>query len=121
MPESTVPTRCSFCSKDRVEVAKLVAGPGGVYICDECVALCVEIVDEPESAPSERPQELTPDKEREIFLLVVRAAADRVAVAEQDLRASLSHLSKPDVDWEAIAASLGTSPEDARIRFSDPH
>ncbi|MGH2914035.1 MAG: ClpX C4-type zinc finger protein [Solirubrobacteraceae bacterium] len=36
---------CSFCAKDRTEVARLIAGPG-IYICDECIALCVEIMEE---------------------------------------------------------------------------
>lgn len=36
---------CSFCAKDREEVKKLVAGPG-VYICDECIELCMEIVED---------------------------------------------------------------------------
>jgi hypothetical protein len=35
---------CSFCGKSQHDVKKLIAGPG-VYICDECVALCTEIVD----------------------------------------------------------------------------
>ncbi|EOT47789.1 ATP-dependent Clp protease ATP-binding subunit ClpX [Enterococcus sp. AZ150] len=37
--------RCSFCGKAQEEVRKLVAGPG-VYICDECIELCKEIIDE---------------------------------------------------------------------------
>jgi ribosomal protein L37AE/L43A len=37
---------CSFCGKRQDQVRKLVAGPG-VWICDQCVALCVEIVAEP--------------------------------------------------------------------------
>ena len=37
--------RCSFCGKSQDEVRKLVAGPG-VYICNECVDLCKEIIDE---------------------------------------------------------------------------
>ena len=36
---------CSFCGKTHTQVLKLIAGPG-VYICDECVALCVEIIAE---------------------------------------------------------------------------
>ena len=36
---------CSFCAKGRQEVRPLIAGPG-VYVCDECVALCVELVEE---------------------------------------------------------------------------
>ena len=38
--------RCSFCGKHQDQVKKLIAGPGGVAICDECVALCREIIDE---------------------------------------------------------------------------
>ncbi|MCL2864256.1 MAG: ATP-dependent Clp protease ATP-binding subunit ClpX [Lachnospiraceae bacterium] len=38
--------RCSFCNKSQVQVRKLVAGPNGAYICDECVELCNEIIDE---------------------------------------------------------------------------
>ena len=37
--------RCSFCGKSQAEVRKIVAGPG-VYICNECVELCKDIIDE---------------------------------------------------------------------------
>lgn len=37
--------RCSFCGKSQKEVKKLIAGPG-VYICDECIDLCLDIIDE---------------------------------------------------------------------------
>jgi ATP-dependent Clp protease ATP-binding subunit ClpX len=38
--------RCSFCGKSQELVSRLIAGPGGVYICDECVELCREIIEE---------------------------------------------------------------------------
>ena len=38
--------RCSFCSKTEEQVAKLVAGPGGVYICYECVAVASRLMQE---------------------------------------------------------------------------
>ena len=38
--------RCSFCGKTQSEVRKLIAGPNGAYICDECVDICAEIIDE---------------------------------------------------------------------------
>jgi ATP-dependent Clp protease ATP-binding subunit ClpX len=38
--------RCSFCGKSQEDVRRLIAGPGAVYICDECVELCREIIDE---------------------------------------------------------------------------
>ena len=37
---------CSFCGKNQDQVKRLIAGPGAVYICDECVELCREIIDE---------------------------------------------------------------------------
>src|SRR5438105_10910152 len=39
---------CSFCGKPQDQVRRLIAGPGAVYICDECVELCREIIDEEE-------------------------------------------------------------------------
>jgi ATP-dependent Clp protease ATP-binding subunit ClpX len=44
---------CSFCGKPQDQVRRLIAGPGAVYICDECVELCREIIDE-ESPPPPR-------------------------------------------------------------------
>ena len=37
--------RCSFCNKTQDQVRKLIAGPGA-YICDECIEICAEIIDE---------------------------------------------------------------------------
>ena len=45
--------RCSFCGKGQEEVRRLIAGPGAVYICDECVSLCREIIEE-EEQPQQR-------------------------------------------------------------------
>jgi len=43
----TRPTfRCSFCGKQQDQVERLIAGPNGVYICDQCVDLCQEIIRE---------------------------------------------------------------------------
>ena len=45
--------RCSFCSKTQDQVRRLIAGSGGVYICNECVDLCRDIIEEEHSrAPS---------------------------------------------------------------------
>ncbi|MBD5501256.1 MAG: ATP-dependent Clp protease ATP-binding subunit ClpX [Lachnospiraceae bacterium] len=38
--------RCSFCNKTQDQVKKMIAGPAGVYICDECVSICSDIVEE---------------------------------------------------------------------------
>ena len=38
--------RCSFCNKPQSQVRKLIAGPNGAYICDECIEVCSEIIEE---------------------------------------------------------------------------
>ncbi|MGI8968895.1 MAG: ATP-dependent Clp protease ATP-binding subunit ClpX [Chloroflexota bacterium] len=44
--------RCSFCGKSQEQVHRLIAGPGGVYICDECLDLCQEIIAEEQASPA---------------------------------------------------------------------
>ncbi len=51
--------RCSFCNKTQGQVKKMIAGPAGVYICDECVSICSDIVEEEyEEAEAEREPEI---------------------------------------------------------------
>ena len=38
--------RCSFCNKTQNQVRKLIAGPAGVYICDDCIDICADILEE---------------------------------------------------------------------------
>ena len=56
--------QCSFCGKSQRQVKKLIAGPG-VYICDECIELCNEIIDEEFSGPETMKDDDLP-KPREI-------------------------------------------------------
>ena len=46
--------RCSFCRKPQNEVGRLIAGPPGVYICDECVDLCVSVLENDMESPAHR-------------------------------------------------------------------
>ncbi len=57
--------KCSFCGKSQKQVKKLIAGPG-VYICDECIDLCNEIIEEELAEPSELKWDNLP-KPREIY------------------------------------------------------
>ena len=43
---SDTKVRCSFCNKTQEQVRKLIAGPNGAYICDECIAICADIIEE---------------------------------------------------------------------------
>ena len=53
MARRSGPFTCSFCGKGQEQTRRLIAGPNGVYICAECVALCNEILsdDHPASPP----------------------------------------------------------------------
>ena len=60
--------KCSFCGKSQKQVKKLIAGPG-VYICDECIDLCNEIIEEELSESSDlKFDELPKPKEIHDFL-----------------------------------------------------
>ncbi len=61
--------KCNFCGKTQKQVKRLIAGPG-VYICDECVALCQEMIDEEFPFPTEAPalEELPKPREIRDFL-----------------------------------------------------
>ena len=50
---------CSFCMKDQSQVRRLVAGPGGVYICNECVEACRAVIQE-ETTPSDPAEQQAP-------------------------------------------------------------
>nr|WP_179423844.1 ATP-dependent Clp protease ATP-binding subunit ClpX [Pedococcus badiiscoriae] len=65
MGESGDLLKCSFCGKSQKQVKKLIAGPG-VYICDECIDLCNEIIEEELAESSELGLDELP-KPREIF------------------------------------------------------
>ena len=49
-PTGSTEYRCSFCGKEQKQVERLIAAPKGVYICDNCVELCTEIIREEREA-----------------------------------------------------------------------
>src|ERR671933_431390 len=74
---------CSFCGKSQRQVKKLIAGPG-VYICDECIDLCNEIIDEELTAPPSFDIENLP-KPREIYEVL-----DEYVVGQEESKRTLS-------------------------------
>jgi len=74
---------CSFCGKSQRQVKKLIAGPG-VYICDECIDLCNEIIDEELTAPPSFDIENLP-KPREIYSVL-----DEYVVGQEEAKRTLS-------------------------------
>ena len=60
MQESADVLKCSFCGKSQKQVRKLIAGPG-VYICDECIDLCNEIIEEEfDNSPAQKTDKALP-------------------------------------------------------------
>lgn len=64
--ESSELLKCSFCGKSQKQVRKLIAGPS-VYICDECIELCNEIIEEELGAAAASVEEMDLPKPKEIF------------------------------------------------------
>ena len=58
--------RCSFCNNTQDLVRKLVAGPKGVYICDECIEVCTEIMEDEFENFNEDTQEINQMKPKEM-------------------------------------------------------
>ena len=79
--------RCSFCNKIEDQVRKLIAGPGNVYICDECVEICGEIIAE------ELAEEYRQDGVEEINLLKpeeIKAVLDDYVIGQENAKKALA-------------------------------
>ncbi len=75
--------KCSFCGKSQKQVKKLIAGPG-VYICDECIELCLEIIDDEKQAATSAELDSLP-KPREILEFL-----DQYVIGQEAAKKSLS-------------------------------
>jgi len=109
---------CSFCRKAPDAVAKLVAGPG-VFICNECVGLCNELI----ALPSEQPaQEQVASWEQKMsdedLLQHLPRVAAAAAQVEQQLTVWVRKARGRGVTWTRIGESLGMTRQSAWERFS---
>ena len=78
------PVKCSFCGKYQEQVRRIIAGPG-VYICDECIQLCKEIIEEDFSDASAPEQDVNVLKPKEIA-----AALDQYVIGQNEAKKYLS-------------------------------
>jgi ATP-dependent Clp protease ATP-binding subunit ClpX len=112
--------RCSFCAKPSSDVAKVIAGPG-VYICNECVGLCSEILRAEQQKPSEHGTKLPAWDEtmtdEQILDLLPRVAAVG-AQTEASLQQLVTTLRERRVTWARIGAALRITRQSAWERFS---
>ena len=79
--------RCSFCGKAEGQVAKMIAGPSGLFICNECVDLCKEIIDEEDIYDDE------PSGDMDIKLMKpkeIKAVLDEYVIGQEDAKKVLA-------------------------------
>jgi hypothetical protein len=107
---------CSFCRKPNTAVAALVAGPG-VFICNECVALCTEVIEgRPASVPQLAPWEQAVSAEEALAHLPLVAAAS--TQVEQSLAGWVQRARTLGATWAQIGNALGMTRQSAWERFS---
>ncbi len=80
--------RCSFCGKKQSDVRRLISGPSGIYICDECVDICRDIIDDDFEEDTVRT-----DKKSDIKLLKpkqIKEFLDEYVIGQEDAKKVLS-------------------------------
>jgi ATP-dependent Clp protease ATP-binding subunit ClpX len=112
---STKTLYCSFCFKSQHEVKKLISGHGSIFICDECVELCNEIIaDRPISTKPPSPEELPTER----LLERLGAIEETVQGKGNQLQSVVELLRSRKVSWARIGAALGVSRQSAWERFT---
>jgi hypothetical protein len=106
---------CSFCFKSQHAVRTLVSGPASVYICDECVDLCNEIIRGSGRKPA---QPLSPEQlPTERLLERLQPIENTVQGKANQLQQVVEILRSRDVSWAKIGDALGTTRQSAWERF----
>ena len=115
----TGPTKtlyCSFCIKSQHEVRKLIAGPAAIFICDECIELCNEIIAGRFPDPSKYPSDKDLPTER--LLERLQSIEETLQGKGNQLQKVVELLRSREVSWAQFGAALGISRQSAWERFS---
>jgi hypothetical protein len=122
---------CSFCGKSHMDVVKLVAGPG-VYICNECIALCNQIISEEMARKGNAADDAVPSatshapptlkawdglSDEDLLAEMVRAHAAHHNV-DRAVALHVAALRARGVSWARIGEALGMTRQSAWERFS---
>ncbi|HEX4301389.1 MAG TPA: ClpX C4-type zinc finger protein [Rhizomicrobium sp.] len=109
---------CSFCRKSQHEVKKLIAGPA-VYICDDCVGLCVKVIEDTSDPDPTKPIAMAWEDMPTAQFLTILGAQDRMYREVRDrVQQTVDILRKREVSWADIATALNVSRQAAWERFS---
>ena len=109
--------RCSFCTKPSDQVDTLVAG-AGVFICNECVALCALVIaNRPAGGPAPRVPLWDQIDDQALLDHLPRIDAVRDQV-DDDLRAWVAEARRRELSWDRIGEALGMKRQSAWERFA---
>ncbi len=113
------PRRCSFCGRPENEVRKLIAGPNGVYICDECIAICGDIIDEDDTREEAGEFGEAGVTQQDINLMKpaqIKEFLDQYVIGQDEAKKVLA-VSVYNHYKRVLAGSAQTTEEDAEIEL----
>jgi ClpX C4-type zinc finger len=107
---------CTFCFKSQHDVRRLISGPFNVFICDECVELCNEIIagQKPKSSKIGSVEDLPTER----LVQRLQPIEDTLQGKSNQLQQVVDILRSREVSWAQIGAALGISRQSAWERFS---
>jgi ClpX C4-type zinc finger protein len=108
---------CSFCRKPHDAVARLVAGPG-VYICNECIGLCNELIAGPEPDRPDPVASWEQNMSDDDLLGHLPRVAEAAAQVESQLGAWVRLARQRGITWTRIGTALDMTRQSAWERFS---
>ena len=107
---------CSFCIKPTGDVQKMIAGPG-VYICNECVDLCVQIISSEQESKPIPPSWEQRLSDEDLLAMLPKISATGLQVDRQ-LDKFVRHARSRGITWTRIGTALGTTRQSAWERFA---
>ena len=87
--EDNKPLRCSFCGKPQDKVARMIAGPG-VCICNECIGLCVSVLEEENAAPGRRKAKKADAQPVFLKPAEIKAGLDEYVIGQDEAKVALA-------------------------------
>lgn len=108
---------CSFCFKSQREVGELIAGPGSIFICDECVERCNGIIAGPKLTRLSKSISVV-ELPTERLLARLLPIEDTLEGKGNQLQEVVDILRSRKVSWAQIGAALGISRQSAWERFT---
>ena len=114
--DDVVIARCSFCLRPNTDVQRLVAGPG-VFICDECIALCSLLLDEPR-APGGHVRAWDVELGLEEVLAQLGPIGQVRSQLEENLTAWVDKARGLGASWSQVGDAMGVSRQSAWERFA---